>query len=205
MKYAITACAGSGTAFAAALMTALGSPCGHEAVYQPVRWPVPQPALEGDSSWMAAPRRHDAVWLVRDPLAVLRSLLGTSFLLEHSTPYTAYAHAWLPAATPSHPGEDRAARLCRYIAGWYERYAPTEPDRAPVKVEDLSTVRAQREFFEMVAEWRGQAPLLPWPIRPRNSHGGAGRTEMTWTTVLDRGEAGQALAAHAARYGYPVG
>lgn len=88
MRYLITGCGQSGTTYTAALLTAAGLDCGHEAIFN--RWTpgygtcpdftAAGPA--GDSSFAAVPflgRVPDdvtVVHLVRPPLDVIRSVVG---------------------------------------------------------------------------------------------------------------------------------
>lgn len=85
--FVVTGCGRSGTGYLAALLTAAGRPCGHEAFFQPDTLVVPPAfrAPRGDASWLAAPfvsrlpRGTVVVHLVRDPLEVVRSHLGIGF------------------------------------------------------------------------------------------------------------------------------
>ncbi len=84
--FVVTGCGRSGTGYIAALLSALGHPCGHERVFTP--WITRVPALvsgSGDASWLAAPFVRGlpvgtvVLHQVRDPRAVVRSLLGIGF------------------------------------------------------------------------------------------------------------------------------
>ena len=83
----VTGCGRSGTGYAAALLSALEIECGHERVFTPETQVAPRDlgGLTADASWLAAPFLSDlpdgAVVLhqVRDPVAVVASLLGIRF------------------------------------------------------------------------------------------------------------------------------
>lgn len=107
LKVVVTGTGRCGTNFMANLLTSLGIPCGHEAVFGPEGWDWAsevirgeRPAvnsgisrdgtilsegmeLEGDSSYAAAPflGRFDAfvIHLVRNPLNVVASMTGSGF------------------------------------------------------------------------------------------------------------------------------
>ena len=90
-RFIVTGCPRSGTAYAAALFSALGVRCEHEKVFgiaqalgeQPVHWGDAQ----GDSSFLAVPflPLQDTVVLhqVRHPLEFTRSIVGIAFLSDH--------------------------------------------------------------------------------------------------------------------------
>jgi hypothetical protein len=90
-RFIVTGCPRSGTAYAAALFSALGVRCDHEKVFgvaqamgdQPVNWD----SAEGDSSFLAVPFLpvDDTVVLhqVRHPLEFARSIVGTALLADH--------------------------------------------------------------------------------------------------------------------------
>lgn len=85
--FVVTGCGRSGTGYVAALLSAAGRSCGHEAIFRPdTEWvPTTFRAPAGDASWLAAPfvlrlpRGSVVVHLVRDPLEVVRSHLGIGF------------------------------------------------------------------------------------------------------------------------------
>lgn len=82
--YVITGCPASGTGWASRVMTALGSPCGHESIFTS-SGRKDRSDLEGDSSWLAAAGLEGrSIRLVRDPLDVVRSLLGTRGVRDRS-------------------------------------------------------------------------------------------------------------------------
>jgi hypothetical protein len=92
--FVVTGCGRSGTGYAAALLSAVGRQCGHEAIFRPDTDDVPATfrAPVGDASWLAAPfipRLPPAtvvVHLVRDPLEVARSHLGIGFFSTRPQP-----------------------------------------------------------------------------------------------------------------------
>jgi len=112
VKFVVTGTGRSGTGFAAALFTAAGLPCGHEAVFREkpglldrgaprkgakarAKEPIGRlredlrrrrTMLQGDASWMAAPRlrrfRGVSFLQLRHPLLVVRSFVGTRFFSD---------------------------------------------------------------------------------------------------------------------------
>ncbi len=112
IEFVVTGTGRSGTAYAAALFTAAGLPCGHEGVFNdklglldrgaPRRGLLPivkAPAgrlkeemrrshstLRGDASWMAVPRlprfQGKSFLQLRHPLLVIRSFVGTRFFSD---------------------------------------------------------------------------------------------------------------------------
>src|SRR5690349_10525286 len=108
----------SGTRYAAELFTALGIPCGHEAMFAE---PDRRATLVGDASFGAVaflPEFEGVVFhQVRHPLAVLRSILATGFFTDPGT-YVAYRElieATLPDITRLASPIEKAMH---YIVGW---------------------------------------------------------------------------------------
>jgi len=85
MRFVITGSGRCGTKYMSRLLTAAGTPCGHEAVFAYERrdWGD----LVADSSWMAVPSLASAglpvVLMVRHPLSVVKSLTEIGFLVGH--------------------------------------------------------------------------------------------------------------------------
>lgn len=119
--FLITGCGRSGTAWAAAMMTALGHPCGHEAVFTVNG---PGAFLQPDSSWLAVPHvagiwseggRFPIVRMMRDPDAVVQSAAERGFLRDVEEPYAAYALRHCPIIGGA---RDWLGRVIRWAAFW---------------------------------------------------------------------------------------
>lgn len=223
LAYVVTGLAGSGTGWASAVLTAAGSSCGHEAVFTGHPWdtaggrwttrhrlPV-GPGLDGDSSWKAAPYVAEldvpVVHLVRDPLAVVRSLSGLRLFLSDRCMAsgddlaTNCALRHLPAIADA---GDRLGRILRYVAGW--DLPVTGPhvevlhiDRPPVDRFRLADLAARLTGRTVHRRDAGRA--LDRIGRRHNSHGGH-RSTITWQAVLEHPD-GAAVAERACRYRYP--
>jgi len=117
--FLVTGCGRSGTGWAAALFTALGFPCGHEAVYKhDVR---PGAFDRADASWMAVPYAAQTplgtplLRIMRDPHQVVLSCLAKGFLADVDEPFARYVRSWRPALTTP---RDHLSRVIRYVALW---------------------------------------------------------------------------------------
>jgi hypothetical protein len=122
-RFIVTGCPRSGTAYTAALFSALGLRCGHEKVYgiaqaagqAPVDWN----GADGDSSFLSVPFLpvEDAVVLhqVRHPLEFTRSIVGIAFLSEHrrGQPFPTIIEREVPEVYEPEREADRAALLWR--------------------------------------------------------------------------------------------
>jgi hypothetical protein len=99
--FVVTGCGRSGTAYTAALLSTVGVRCGHERLFTP--WidapPGPAAELDGDASWLAAPfvgalgASDLVVHQVRDPMAVVASLVGIGFFSPWRVPAEAAGDA----------------------------------------------------------------------------------------------------------------
>jgi hypothetical protein len=91
-NFVVTGCARSGTGYTARLLSTLGVPCTHEALFSPYTERFkgfPEPG--GDSSWLAVPFVDElppgtvVLHQVRHPDAVVSSLLGIRFFADDGT------------------------------------------------------------------------------------------------------------------------
>ena len=210
-RFVVTGCARSGTAYAAALFSALGLPCGHEAVFRPGgpgEWPDDRP---GESSWLAAPHlgrlEPGAVVLhqVRDPLAVVRSHLSFNFFSEDVTEglrsYVDYVGRFRPEVLET---PDPQLRNLRYWERWnrlveesagslaYRRYRVEDVDAALV-AELLDLVGAGRSD-DAVQEALAAVP------RDTNTWGETGQA-LAWADLPPGDDLSRARAL-AVGYGY---
>lgn len=119
--FLITGCGRSGTAWAAAMMTALGRPCGHEAQFTVTARPEPGTLPASDSSWLAAPfvadlpARTSIVRMMRDPDAVVQSAVQRGFLRDVEEPFAAYALRHCPIIGGA---TDWLGRVIRWATFW---------------------------------------------------------------------------------------
>lgn len=203
-RFVVTGTGRSGTGYFAAVMSAVGTGCGHETIFRP-GGPVDWHDLRGDSSWMAAPfleefrRQHPGgkvLHLLRNPLDVVNSLVGIGFFdddqKEAHGEYRAFAemhcpHAFLPL--------DPIERAVTFVIDWNTRIEPWADLR--VKVEDLTPAAVQVALAEF-----GSEPQLPFIEKqmakvPTNVNSRP-RASLTWDDMPQR------LKDHAINYGYRV-
>lgn len=133
-RFVVTGCGRSGTGYVSQLLSALGVPCGHEAIYGPTG-PGGWGGLLGDSSWLAVPYLDEfdgtVIHLVRDPRKVVESHLRIQFFADHHR--TSYQQA-LRRAAPEvfHPG-GQFERACRYWVLWNGIVERHTDQRIPVE------------------------------------------------------------------------
>lgn len=196
-SYVITGCAASGTAWAARIMTELGSPCGHQRVFGRFR---PRGGCEGESSWMAVGRLPDVpqLLLVRNPLHVVRSLTQklSRFLSDDdpavaSTEYVRMLHPEIFQA------QDHLGRVLRYVATW---------DQLPLcheKIEKIGPYRL-REIYQHLTGRDITAKLCAVALanvgKQVNSHAGD-QSPLTWTDISEHPD-GAGVVSKAQRLGY---
>lgn len=165
LKFVIVGSAASGTGFMHKLLCNCDIPTGHETVFNPFyddraciyddRKDVPD-GLVGESSYMALPyveRGLDpstvVVHVVRDTMAVIRSLVGRKFLVggPHGTEvYDAWGHAHLPLVVPLLHKPITTAIF--YYLRWNERCERVSSYR--VRVEDLTTGERVRDLLSVL-------------------------------------------------------
>jgi hypothetical protein len=219
LRVLVTGCARSGTGYAAALLSRLGLPCGHERLFAPgslrgpdgawdapPRWPGSVPA---ESSWLAAPflERLPAGTLVvhqlRHPLAVMRSNLRIGFFARPSG-YLDFARAHLPGLERGTP----LAQAARYWVGWNALVERAAAARGlaylRLRLEEVD----ERTLRELLA-WAGRsvpaeevrAALSEVP-RDTNTRGRRSEDAVVRLERLPAGPLREALLVAARRYGY---
>lgn len=93
--FAVVGTGRCGTGYTSRVLTVCGLDCGHE------NWWTPDPArlrpgMDGDASWLAVPDIERGAWrgpvlhVVREPVAVVRSLVGIGFWV-HDTAFQRFA------------------------------------------------------------------------------------------------------------------
>lgn len=208
LRYVVTGCAGSGTKWTSALLSFLGSACGHQVVFRVDGVHTKGRYLRrlcGDSSFFAAPYTHTlpVLRVMRDPIQVVRSLERmTGFLSDDGTGddelTTAYVLRHLPDVARA---PDRLGRLIRYVATWDDVVATGK----------LHTLRIDEDGTDGIADVAFHVAGIEAPRRfvanavkradkMRNSHGGPSST-ISWPLVDDHPD-GHLLVAKAQRWGY---
>lgn len=94
LEVLVTGTGRSGTGFISKALTEAGLPCSHEGLFGP-HGPVSGYEGRAESSWMAVPfldlLEAPVVLVVREPTAVVQSLLGIEFFQNVNSPYTRFA------------------------------------------------------------------------------------------------------------------
>ncbi len=202
-RFVVTGCPRSGTAYTAALFSALGVRCGHEKVFGigqaagnvPVDWT----GADGDSSFLAVPflPLDDAVVLhqVRNPLEFVRSIVGIAFLSEQrrEKPFPTIIEREAPEVYEPDRQADRAALLWRI---WNTR-AEAHAD-ITYRLEDLDVALLLRlaELLELdLSEGQAAQALdsVPRDVNRRNRN-----EKISWARIAP------IVAELAAHYGYEV-
>ena len=135
-KALITGCPRSGTSYIASVLSWAGVASGHEFVYGP-GGAGPWCGATVDVSWLAAPllpvKGVPAAHQVRDPLAVIRSLVGTRFF-EIPSPFRRFAEEACPRLREEGSSVAAAVRM------WCEWTRMAEAHAvARWRVEDVAT------------------------------------------------------------------
>ena len=215
----VTGCARSGTGYAAALLSRLGLPCGHERLFAPdtlrdrrggwqalPRWPH---RVTAESSWLAAPFVERlppgtlVVHQVRHPLAVVRSNLRIGFFGE-PTDYLDFARAHLPGLERGSP----LAQAARYWVGWNALVERAKQRHGlayvRLRLEDLD----ERSLRELLARVGHEIPVgevrtaLSEVPRDTNTRGRRRDDSGVRLDALPTGPLREALESAARRYGY---
>lgn len=215
--FVVSGCGRSGTGYAAAVLTALGAPCGHAAIFNPatlaqggrIAWPE---RFAGDASWLAAPflgrlpEGSLVLHQVREPLAVIRSILRSG-ILERDGEECRIAEAQLPELALGGP----TVRAMRYWVEW-NRMVEAAADYDDLRyrrhrLEDLD-VEGVRALCECLGLKRGvEVVQRVLAALPRNSHTRGDKRHdpsVTWGT-LPKGELLDELIELAQCYGYEPG
>lgn len=197
--FLVTGCGRSGTGWAAALFTALGYPCGHEAVFGP---DGPGAFHRPDSSWLAVPHAASLpagtplLRVMRNPYAAVQSAFAKGFLAEMSDPYSRYVRRYRPRITRP---DDHLARVIRWVALWDDPLddlghllVPIETGNMALAVEHATGDRLPDEAVQdalVVVGMKVNTVLDPWQVRP------------SYERIMDHPDA-PLLASRARRFGY---
>ncbi len=206
--FLVTGVGHSGTKWAARLFTHLGHECGHERWHGPGRY---SGMSTSDSSWLAVanleavPAGTRVVHLVRDPLAVVNSMLRAGFLDDWTNPYARFVAYHRPDITV---GGDLLDRTIRHACRWDEPLS-ARSDRTVLRVEDAADPdTAAGMVASATGHWPGRenvAAVLDRLGTRVNTHRrpDAGR-QVSWPDIHAHPR-GRELAARAEWYGYPGG
>ena len=231
LRFVVTGTGRSGTTYAAQLYRAAGLTCGHEEVFTPrpgwretaaprsslvgrLRQPVGQLReerrrsalrLDGDASWMAAPRlpkvKAHRVLIVRHPILVIRSFMGTRFF---SDPTRNRAQRGYALAHMRVVGDDVLDTM-RWWAFW-NALAADHADTV-LRLEDLDADRFASllsSIGEPSPARRAAAAVESTPPDTNSSERrGDSRGDLEFDD-LPRGADRDALAAAARRFGYEL-
>jgi hypothetical protein len=131
--FVVTGTGRCGTTFVATTLSELGVECGHEKVFS--KYGVRKRfGGAGDASYLAVPHlptyRGTVIHLVRHPIRVLSSLVGTEFFARDDE--------WLRPVLPYvSPTGDVVADAMRYVVTWNELIEPHADRR--VRIEDFAS------------------------------------------------------------------
>lgn len=138
-RFAVVGTGRSGTGYVAELLRASGANCGHEGWWRPDGTGDRTPGLDGDSSWLALPDLESRAWsgpvahVVRHPVAVVRSLVGTRLFHPDQAdgPYARFAREHCPEVDGLPPLE----AAVEWWVAWNTRCAAVADVK--LRVEDL--------------------------------------------------------------------
>lgn len=225
-RFVVTGCGRSGTGYTASLLTRLGVACGHEQVFHPWTlnpgyWPDPSTIetdersgaiwldLVGDASNMASPylprlpRGFVVVHQIREPIAVIRSLLRIKFFTSPDCAYRGTMHRDAPHIFQGDPLE----RAMRYWLEWNRltEQAASSPHLSPLcwRLEDIDAelVEAFLHTIGHPVERSEIERALADNPRQYNTRGNRSADRLTWDD-LPRGRLKDQLAEYAASWGY---
>lgn len=219
--FVVSGCGRSGTGHTAAVLTALGAPCGHEAVFHAGTYAGPSIGsgrlawprnIAGDSSWFAGPflgrlpEGSSVLHQVREPLAVIRSLLRSG-MLDAGAPHRQFAEESVPELALGGP----TVRAMRYWIEW-NRMVESAADYEDLRyrrhrLEDLDAegVIALGEFLGLERKRDVVQRVLDSRPRNFNTRGDKRRdAAVTWGS-LPKGALLDELVELARSYGYEPG
>jgi hypothetical protein len=201
-RFVVISTGRAGSGFVAALLTACGVPCGHEAFFTPsglqprFRW-----HLRGDSSWLAVPALEEwngakplVVHQVRDPREVVKSLVGIGlFRRDNDNPFAQFARRHFSVSG------DEVRDAMRWWVAWNRRCAALA--HFSYRLEEIG---AQSDaFFEAIDETPTREPrTVIAALRDRNINTRKS-TRIAYPDMPDGPEKDE-LRSEAARFGYDL-
>ena len=227
MRFLVTGCSRSGTTYAARVFSALGIPCGHEAVFNIFRVragdPAPEldhPKWEGDASFLAVPFLETlpagtvVLHQTRHPLEVIRSHMGIRFFADpvEPSPYLADNHVdFLGVIEQCCPEifreRDECARCVQYWVQWnrlVERAARISGlDYIRYRLEDLDSGLLRRLMARIGMEVPNERVEAALAAVPRDANHRP-RDESITLSRIPEGPVRDAIRRAARDYGYAL-
>jgi hypothetical protein len=220
VAFVVTGCPRSGTGFTSHLLSLLRFPCGHEKVFtesgrgDSIELLQPGRHIWGDSSWTAAPMLNRlptntlVFHQVRNPVKVVRSLMGLDFFTPRGESLSKLIWCHVPQIAPEEP---RLAQCMKFWTYW-NRLVEREGSSAKLRyhryrLEDLS--RLETGALPRIVGLLGQTyepetyhralEAIPtnYNTRPRRGRDPA----IKWSSLPD-GELKDGLLDLALKYGY---
>jgi hypothetical protein len=194
-RFVIVGTGRCGTAYLAQVLNDLEISCGHESIYTWKGIRRNRASLEGDASWLAVPYLPHlsgvVLHVVRHPLAVIGSFLGTGFYTRRRSPYVLFLRRYLDLD----PDPMRAA-MAHYVE-WNRLCEPYASTRFQIERVRGTLVRV----LELIGH-RPPAELIEEVLaRTPSSLNARHRFDLGWSD-LPRGRLRDALVETAHRYGY---
>lgn len=215
LSFVVTGCGRSGTAFASRVLSLLGFPCGHEKTFGVkavrtgnIEFLRPGPDVWGDSSHMAVPfvsgfpRNALVLHQVRNPVKVVRSLVGIGFL---SPSFAAPVLKHLPQITAD---DSLLVKSMKYWVYWNELVETECADRDVryhrYRVKDLGRLEtgALAEVVGLLGRERSPEEYeRAVGAVAKNINSRRRDQSVTWA-ALPEGDLKDRMAEAAQRYGY---
>lgn len=188
-----------GTKFMAEWLTRSGVPCGHEAVFS-YRGYTPQPGLVADSSWLAVPYLPlvacRIVHIVRNPLHVVRSFLGTRHFGPFHVKHKDRRWYQYMALHFGYTDEAPVQQAMKYWIRWNEAIEGFADPEWRFQVETLRR-RDMGKIASIAVLWWHEVEVTERPAPTTNAH-----KRRVALDRLPRTGYFDELAAMAERYGY---
>lgn len=196
-----------GSGYASHILRACGLPTGHESIFSAfgVR-PVPYRVV-GDSSWLAVPYLEPStelklIHLVRDPIRVVRSLVGIRFF---SDPIHGHWRNFALRHMPELPVNDDLTAAIKWTLGWNERCAQLSghDESRRVRLESLTTIEAVQGLVGLAGGQVGSAQAAQALNAVPRNYNARTRGNIGWSDI-PKNDLGEQLRKLAVRYGYTV-
>jgi hypothetical protein len=196
-RYVIAGTGQCGTTYAARVLQEAGIRCGHEEIFSPSGY-VRSFRLSGDASYFAVlylpDYRGKVVHLVRNPVHVVRSLVGTG-LLSHTE------WRWVnPLLTYFDVTGDPVLDAMRFYLRWNRMIEPYADLR--VRIEDFD--QELPNVLRLIAPWRSRFRSVPPPRVPTDTNTKRRAEGIEVLEDLPAGPDRDQLAVMGASYGYDL-
>ena len=206
LRFVVIGTGRCGTGYVSQLLQHCGIPTGHEAVFNPFRdgyVALPDDEIVGECSYMALPYLEPygfpdtvVVHLVRDPLAVIRSMVGIKYPVA-DTEYDTFARNHLPriAALRHRP----LTSAIFWYMNWNLRCEKVASYR--VRVEELTTLERVRDLLEVLRVDVTDEQVLDALKNTPTDYNSRPRADVAWDDIL-LDPFGRDVVHMADRYGY---